>query len=109
MPLNEPHSREAEKVDWMNSIDDWREAVNAQLETVGKALVGFKSELEENTASTKRIELNTAATVSAFNSIQGGMKTLEWLGKLAAALTAIGVFCGGVWYYFTHGFSLPPR
>jgi len=47
-------------------------------------------------------------TVEAFTSMKGGMKVLEWLGKGAAAITALAALGGIIWYMATHGGHLPP-
>jgi hypothetical protein len=47
--------------------------------------------LAENTASTARVETNTAAIVEAFESLRGAMNVLQAIGKIARPLSYIAM------------------
>lgn len=64
--------------------------------------------LAENTASTRRVENNTAELVDMFNSFKGAFKVLEMLGKAAKPMAAIASFCiaiGAMWGSFRGWFK----
>jgi hypothetical protein len=56
--------------------------------------------LAENTATTKRIESDTAEMLDIFRSWQGAMKVLELIGKAAKPLAAIAGLAAavGAWW-----------
>lgn len=56
--------------------------------------------LADNTATTKRIEMDTAEMLDIFKSWQGAMKVLEMIGKAAKPLAAIATFAAavGAWW-----------
>lgn len=73
----------------------WRDAF-------GRRLDGFESRLDDNTATTKRVEANTQEIVDAFRSWQGAVKVLDFIGRLAKPLAAIGALIG-VWFAWRSG------
>jgi hypothetical protein len=70
----------------------WRDAM-------GRRMDGFESRLDDNTAATKRVENNTQAIVDAFESWQGAMKVLDFIGRMAKPLAAI-VALVAAWFTF---------
>jgi len=42
--------------------------------------------LKTNSAATKRVEENTKDLVEAFEAVRGGMKVLDWIGKVGSKL-----------------------
>lgn len=65
--------------------------------------------LAENTAATKQIAENTTELVAAFNALQGALKVLNMIGRLAKPLTAIlGLAAAGVglWAAMTKGIHI---
>lgn len=48
-------------------------------------------ELKANSEATERVEENTKGLVEAFEAVQGGMKVLDWLGKVGVRLLWITV------------------
>jgi hypothetical protein len=73
----------------------WRDAM-------GRRMDGFESRLDDNTATTKRVENNTRAIVDAFESWQGAMKVLDFIGRMAKPLAAI-VALIAAWFTFKGG------
>lgn len=62
----------------------------------------FERRLDDNAEATKRIEANTSQIVEIFESWKGAMKVLEFLGKLAKPVAAIGAAIGA-WFMFKGG------
>jgi hypothetical protein len=67
----------------------WREAI-------GRRMDGFESRLDENTATTNRVEANTRELIEAFKSWQGAVKVLDFLGRVAKPLLAVGALLAAI-------------
>ena len=74
--LQQIHDELAEEDKRMDSLAD--EVTAIKLEQAQ-----FRVELAENTNATKRIEAHTAEMLDVFESWQGAMKVLNWIGKAA--------------------------
>lgn len=73
-------------------------------------------ELKTNSDATQRVEANTQSIVEAFQAVQGGMKVLDFLGKLGIKLLWITVPAALLWggfsafkVWITTGFHFPPK
>lgn len=66
-------------------FDELRDRVG-HLESQFETLSG---QLADNTATTRRVESNTADLIELFQSFRGAFKVFEYIGKLAKPLGAI--------------------
>jgi hypothetical protein len=73
--------------------DQWKRSIAIRMDA-------FERQLTDNTTLTNEVHENTKALVDIFKSWQGAMKVLEFLGKVAKPLAAIGAFLA---LYFTFG------
>jgi hypothetical protein len=71
-------------------MDSQFDTINARLDEGDQRMARMEGQMAENTAITKRVDMNTAAIVDAFQTLQGAFKVLELLGKLARPLAWIG-------------------
>jgi hypothetical protein len=65
------------------------DAMEKRLEDGDTRMGQIEQSLKQNTESTQRVEKNTGDLVEAFNSLKGGFKVLQILGKVAAPVGAI--------------------
>lgn len=65
-----------------NDLDLWRKAFAIRMDK-------FEHALDENTATTQRVDKNTSELVSILNSWKGAMAVIEFLSKLAKPLAAV--------------------
>lgn len=75
-------------------ILELEQQMQEQLEAGSKRMGEIEKKLDENTASTARVESNTAEMLEFFNSVRGAFRVLDMLGKLAKPLAYI-VMLGG--------------
>ena len=82
------------------------DALSERMDDLAAQHVGLKKAVDDNTAITTRIDRNTADMVAAWGALEGGMKVLNILGKVAkwvgiiagtftAVMTAIYVIVHG--------------
>lgn len=71
-------------------LDLWRRALALRMDKL-------EERLEANTEATERIDRHTSELVSILSSWKGAMAVLDFLGKVAKPLAAIGAVLGA-WF-----------
>jgi hypothetical protein len=83
--------------------------IEAQLADGKERMNNMQASLDINTATTNRVEANTAELVAAFGALQGAMRVLEMIGRLAkpvAAIVGLVAACAGVWTALKSGIHI---
>lgn len=82
---------------------DWRGVVekrftdgSMRMQRIEDSLAASAASLAENTASTKRVEINTADLVEGFENLKAAFKVLNWIGRAARPLGYIAAFFAAV-------------
>lgn len=73
---------------------------------ITKRIDDIAGEVQKNTEITQRIESSTSGLVEAWEAISGGLKVLNFLGKIAKWVAVVaGAFtaAASAVYIFTHG------
>lgn len=65
------------------------DAMERRLERGDKRMGQIEAGLKEACETSSRVERNTGELVETFQSLKGGFKVLEWVGRLAKPLAAI--------------------
>lgn len=71
----------------------WRDRVDAEIKSL-------RLDVDANTLLTKSVKTDTSELVETFKSIQGAMRVLDMLGKLAKPLAYIFMLCSALWGVF---------
>lgn len=71
------------------SLEQRVDDIEARLQAGSSRMQAIEKELAENTVATKQIAANTGELVAAFTALQGALRVLELLGRLAKPLGAI--------------------
>lgn len=89
----------------------WRARVDKRLDDGAATMKALKEDVAENTATTKRVESNTAEVVSLLESFKGAMTVLDMVAKLVRPLGYIAMAATAFWGLFTviKGGGEPPR
>lgn len=74
----------------MTPDSKWFDLVERQIAQLQNDFGDLKTNLLDNTETTKRVEANTKGVVEAFEAAAGAFKVLETIGKLAKPLAWIG-------------------
>lgn len=77
-------------------ILELEQQMQAQLEAGSKRMDAIEKKLDDNTATTARVETNTTEMLEFFNSVKGAFKVLDMLGKLAKPLAYILMLIGAI-------------
>ena len=64
-------------------------SLNERLDAGDKRMTRIEDELSANTKLTAQLATNTADIVEFFAAMQGALKVLNWIGKLARPIGAI--------------------
>lgn len=78
-----------------SELDLYRRALSLRIDRI-------EQQLEQNTETTERVDKNTAELVSMLNSWKGAMNVLEFLGRFAKPVAAIGALCSA-WFVWKSG------
>jgi hypothetical protein len=73
------------------------DAMERRLEEGDTRMGQIERGLQANTESTQRVEKNTGDMLDAFNSLRGGFKVLQFVGKVAAPVGAIIGAAAAAW------------
>jgi hypothetical protein len=81
--------------------DLWRRSIAIRQDALEANMEAFQEKLEENTEATKRVDKNTSELVDILNSWKGAFTVLDFLGKVAKPVAAIGsvvAACVAIWF-----------
>lgn len=87
----------------IRELQERYEALQQGHDQMRAQLTTLTTRLDENTATTNRIEVNTAKIVNAFNAAEGAFTTLDWLAKIGTRLAWLLLPCAiayGGWQTF---------
>lgn len=65
-----------------------------------ETMKALRAELEENTATTRRVDANTAELVELFNSFKGAFTVFDLIGRAARPVGYIAAACAALWGLF---------
>ena len=74
--------------------------IRRQLGDGAARMTRIEDGLAENTAATEAIRVSTAELVEVFRAMQGALKVLDWLGRLARPMSyivALAAAAVGLW------------
>lgn len=75
----------------------WRTFVCERLEEGDVKMGSMEHSIQENTALTIDLKDDTKEMLEAFQAMKGGFKVLEWLGRIAKIVAAIGAAVAICW------------
>lgn len=85
--------------DFGSMIPD-RRSGDAKIELLELRVQALELQLKVNTELTQKTNESTSELMEILSAVKGGLKVLEWLGKMAKVLLwigALGAFCSAVW------------
>jgi hypothetical protein len=83
--------------DYGNLVDPaTASTINARLDSGDARMTRIESELSINTKSVQMLVTNTADLVMFFESVQGALRVLNWLGALAKPLGYIAALVASI-------------
>lgn len=79
--------------DHLTKVDDQMQAGDKRMTRIEGNVAKLRGELAANTKATKQLEENTKEIVEFFRAVQGALKVLNWLARVAKPL---GYIAGAV-------------
>lgn len=76
------------------------DSINRRFAEGSDTMKALRAELEENTATTRRVDANTAELVELFNSFKGAFTVFDLIGRAARPVGYIAAACAALWGLF---------
>lgn len=73
------------------------DSINRRFAEGSETMRALRTELEENTATTRRVDANTKELVALFESFKGAFTVFDLIGRAARPLSYIAAACGALW------------